>query len=212
MKYILKTNLIFFLFINTINSNGQNKILITKLKIENIPKEINYNGRIKEAITWNDGLGKNLIITCETGAIKNSKSENEGFDYEIYVYHYLLSNKDPKLEWKIYDFVKDCNLDHQAEFIKNTLNITDLNNDKIGEIWIMYKTFCGGDVSPAEMKIIMYQGSQKFAMRGENKVKFSEKESYGGNYSFDKEFIKAPKVFKDYAIKLWNKNILQKWE
>ena len=211
MKYVLKINLLFFLLLSSINLIGQNKILITKLRIENVPKTIKYNGKIKEAITWNDKLGKNLVITCESGALKNTKSESEGFDYEIYAYHYILGKKETKLDWKVYDYIKDCDLDHQAEFIKKTLNVTDLNNDNIGEIWIMYKTFCGGDVSPAEMKIIMYEGSRKFAMRGENKVKFSDKESYGGKYTFDKEFIKAPKEIKEYAIKLWNKNILQKW-
>ena len=39
-------------------------------------------------------------------------------------------------------------------------------------------------------------------------AKFTQVEKY----TFDKEFIKAPKEIKEYAIKLWNKNILQKWK
>lgn len=75
----------------------------------------------------------------------------------------------------------------------------------------MYKTVCHGDVSPCDMKIIMYQGTQKFAMRGQNKVKISKNESIGGKYTFDKAFIEAPKSFTNFALTLWNTNVVQKW-
>ena len=76
----------------------------------------------------------------------------------------------------------------------------------------MYKTVCHGDVSPSNMKVIMYQGLQKYAMRGRNKVKISETETEGGEYTFDKVFVDGPISFRNFAIKLWEKNILQKWE
>ncbi len=47
----------------------------------------------------------------------------------------------------------------------------------------MYKTVCHVDVSPCAMKIIMHQGKQKFAIRGRNKVKVSETETEGGEYT-----------------------------
>lgn len=150
-------------------------------------------------------------MTCETGEYENKKSENEGRDAELFAYHYIISKKLTTQNWKIYDYIKDCPVDIEANFIKNTLKITDLNNDGIGEIWIMYKTVCHGDVSPSDMKIIMYQGKQKFAMRGENKVRISKKESVGGKYTFDKAFNEAPKEFRNFAINLWNTNIFQKW-
>jgi hypothetical protein len=208
MKHMLKTILLFFLLLNSIYLFGQKKYTVTKLKLENIPKEIKYSGKIIDAITWEDDLGKNLVMTCKTEATINLKSEMDGYDVEIYAYHYLLINNKPKFIWKIYDFISDCWTDHVAEFINNTLSVTDLNNDGIAEIWVMYLIACRGDVSPDEMKIIMYQGNQKYAMRGENKVNIPGYSS-GGQYTFDKEFLKAPKAFKDYAIKLWKKNILQ---
>ena len=207
MKQTLKTILLFFLLLNSIYLFGQKKYTVTKLKLENIPKGIKYSGKIIDAITWEDDLGKNLVLTYETETVVDK--ENEEYKFEIYAYHYLLMNNEAKFVWKIYDFVSECPTDHKAEFIKNTLSVTDLNNDGIAEIWVMYLIACRGDISPDEMKIVMYQGSQKYAMRGENKVNIPGYVS-GGKYTFDKEFLKAPKVFKDYAIKLWNKNILQK--
>ena len=212
MKIPNKTKLIFFLVFCSLNIIGQNKIAVTKIDINKIPKEIKYNGKVKSAITWNDKLGENFVLTCETGEFKTKNSENDGRDSEIYACHYIRSKSVIKQNWKIYDFVKDCPVDIEASFLKNTLNITDLNNDGIEEIWIMYKTACHGDVSPCEMKIIMYQQKLKLAMRGQNRVKVSDKEYYGGNYSFDKAFNEAPNYYKDYAKKLWNKNINQKWQ
>ena len=47
----------------------------------------------------------------------------------------------------------------------------------------MYKTAYHGDVSPCAMKIIMHEGKIKFAFRVRNKVKSSEKETEGGEYT-----------------------------
>jgi hypothetical protein len=66
------------------------------------------------------------------------------------------------------------------------------------------------------MKIIMYHGQQKFAMRGQNKV-FSgtddkgKKYYIGGDYKYDKAFADGPKEFLEFAKKLWDKNIMQTW-
>ena len=211
MKFLKKTKLIFFIFFCFIKVVGQNKIIITKIDGNKIPKEIKYNGKIKSTIIWNDKLGENFVLTCETGEFETKNSENDGRDSEIYAYHFIRSKNIIKQNWKLYDYIKDCTVDIEASFLKNTLNVTDLNNDGIGEIWIMYKIVCHGDVSPCEMKIIMYQGKQKLAMRGENRVKVCDKEYYGGNYTFDKAFNEAPRYYRDYARNLWNKNINQKW-
>ncbi|MGQ7947594.1 M949_RS01915 family surface polysaccharide biosynthesis protein [Flavobacterium sp. WC2509] len=212
MKIPNKKKFIFFLVFCSLKIIGQNKIAVTEIDINKIPKEIKYNGKVKNAITWNDKLGENFVLTCETGEFKTKNSENDFRDSEIYAYHYIRYKSVIKQNWKIYDFVKDCSLDIEASFLKNTLTITDLNNDGIGEIWIMYKTACTGDVSPCEMKIIMYQEKQKLAMRGQNRVKVSDKEYDGGKYTFDKAFNEAPNYYRDYAKRLWNKNVNQKWQ
>ena len=110
------------------------------------------------------------------------------------------------------DFVKHCEFDIKASFIKNSFAVTDLNNDGKAEVWMMYKTSCTSDVSPSDMKIIMYEGEKKYAIRGKNKVKISDKAYEGGEYTFDEIFKKGPLAFRDYATKLWKKNILETWE
>lgn len=112
--------------------------------------------------------------------------------------------------WKLYDFVKDCPVDIDAEFYNQFPKVTDLNKNDVPEVWIMYKTGCHGDVSPVTLKLIMYEGNKKYAMRGENKVQVGTDNYLGGEYKFDKSFNSAPDVFKNFAIKLWKENIDKK--
>lgn len=76
----------------------------------------------------------------------------------------------------------------------------------------MYKTVCHGDVSPVTMKIIMYEGNKKYAVRGDTRVSVSEGHTMGGEYTFDDAFKNGPAAFREYAKKLWAKNVVEKWE
>ncbi|MFC6095555.1 M949_RS01915 family surface polysaccharide biosynthesis protein [Flavobacterium qiangtangense] len=204
LKYT--TPILFFFFLSS-RGIGQHKITIATIDAGKIPKEIKYSGNIKSGITWNDRLGENFAVTSETGEFESKAADNGGRDAALYAYHFIRSNNTIEQNWKLYDYVKDCPLDIEASFLTNTLHVTDLDNDGIGEIWVMYKLACTGDVSPSEMKIIRYEGKHKAAMRGESRVKISETEYDGGNYTFDKAFNDAPGYFREYAKKMWTKNI-----
>ena len=201
---------LFILFLGcSMESAGQGQITLSKLDISNLPKEIKYEGKINNAVRWKDGSGDNIIITTETGPYSSKTEKDEDSkDAELFAYHFISEGDSIKLTWKIYDFIKACPLDIEANFIKNTLQVTDLNNDGSGEVWLMYKTACRSDVSPSDMKIIMYQKQQKFAMRGQNKVQVSEMEFSGGDYKFDKGFTEGPNEFRVFAKSMWDKNLM----
>jgi len=234
MKNIPTLLLILILFSNCKSDKKEENLIISKteekevpfvLNVEKIdstqfPKSIKYEGFIKNAVRWKDKLGDNIVITTETGYHINKKFEHEtddGSDAELFAYHFIVSKNEVKQTWKVYDFISDCPVDIVASFVKNTFQVTDLNHNGIAETWLMYKTTCHGDVSPCDMKIIMYEGQLKYAMRGESKVEVGildngEKQYLGGSFKFDENFIKGPKVFKEFAQKLWNENLIEKWE
>lgn len=185
-------------------------VVVTKAQL---PKSVVYKGKLVKALKYTDKAGEHLVLTTETGETQHPNSESgDGRDAALYAYHYLVTNNTYKATWQVYDFVNDCPVDINANFVSNTLQVTDINNNGIAEVWLMYKTMCHGDVSPSDMKIIMYEGEKKFAMRGRNKVKLSAKEYEGGEYSFDQAFKSAPAGFRKYAAALWNKNILETWK
>jgi len=194
------------------SSFGQ--IKVTQLNIKTIPKTIHYPGHVINAVHYIDKEGEHMVITTETGETPSKGSENgDDRDAALYAYHYNISNNtEPKLSWQTYDFIKECPVDIKANYVPNTFAITDLDNNGKAEVWLMYKTVCHGDVSQSYMKIIMHEGNKKYAIRGENKVRLSEKEYVGGEYTFDEAFKKGPELFRQYAIGLWKKNLLETWK
>ena len=187
------------------------QIRLTQLDKKTIPKKIYYTGQIVNAVSFKDSLGHNIVITTETGETQ-SKVEPDSRDAALYAYHFYSKGDSIQTSWKINDYIKDCPVDLKANYIKHTFAVTDLNKDGKAEVWLMYKTVCHGDVSPSDMKIIMYEAGNKYAVRSTNKVKVSEKDYMGGEYKFDEAFKKAPEVFKVYATQLWKKNIMETWE
>jgi len=195
-------------------------LVVNKIDSTQFPASIKYEGFIKNAVRWKDKSGDNIVITTETGIYRNEKLKHEfedGSDAELYAYHFTLSNNVATQTWRVKDFIADCPVDITASFVKNTFKITDLNKNGIAEVWLMYKTVCHGDVSPSNMKIIMYEGNNKYAMRGENKVQVgsdvNDKASFiGGEYKLDANFKNGPKVFKEYAQNLWKENLMEKWD
>lgn len=190
-----------------------------KADLKNLPKGITYEGKVKDAIRYTDSLGDNIVITTQTGAYVSNRfvHETEGQDAELFAYHYLVKNGVATQTWKVYDYVSDCPVDMELAFLKGTFQVTDLDKDGHNEVWLMYKHCCHGDVSPCGMKVIMYEGTKKYAMRGENKVFGGTDDKgadhyMGGGYEFDPAFNGAPAVFRNYAKALWEKNIMQKWD
>ena len=208
----MKNIFIGLLLITTQYTLGQGKIALTHLTKSELPKGITFKGNLKEAVRWTDKSGVNLVITCETEEAVSKTAPSEDYrEKYLFAHHYLLFEDSIKQTWKVTDYIKECPLDIAADFVKNTFQVTDLDKDGVGEVWMMYLLTCTGDVSPAEMKIILYEGTQKHAMRGENKVDIGNGEFVGVDYKFDKAFNQAPTVFRDFAKKLWNANVMAKW-
>lgn len=195
-------------------------LVVNKIDSTQFPASIKYEGFIKNAVRWKDKSGDNIVLTTETGIYFNDKLKHESddsSDAELYAYHFVISNNNAKQTWTVKDFIADCPVDITASFVKNTFKVTDLNKNGIAEVWLMYKTVCHGDVSPSNMKIIMYEGNNKYAMRGENKVQVgsdvNDKASFiGGEFKLDANFKNGPKVFKEYAQNLWKENLIEKWD
>ena len=182
---------------------------LQKLDKSAMPMYVKYTGKIQNAVRWTDSLGDNVVVTTETGA--SATTDGTGSTAALYAYHYLMLDS-VKLIWRVYDFIKSCDVDMKVNFIKNTFAVTDLDKDGTAEIWLMYKTVCHGDVSPSDMKIIMYEGGKKHAIRGTNRVYLGGNEYMGGEYTLDDAFKKTAEVFRKYAAQLWKKNINETWE
>ena len=201
----------------SLHKKKPDSLVISAIDVPQIPKSINFLGKFQQGYKWTDASGENIVFLTETEQYRNKTIKHESedsSDAELYAYSYHLSNSSPKMNWKISDFVHDCGVDIEANFIDNSLKITDLNNNGIAEVWTIYKVSCKGDISPSEMKIIMYEGNQKYAIRGESLVKtgteeHGESQLIGGDYKMDDQFRTGPEVFRKFGKKLWQENMLE---
>ena len=175
----------------------------------NLPKNIKYQGKLVQAMQYQDKTGTFLSLTTQTGA-QSQKGDDEFKQAHLYAYVYQLkANAAPLLLWQLHDLVTDCNLDMVADFVPGSFAITDLDKNGTAEVWVTYRLGCRGDVSPSELKIIAHEGKTKYAMRGIGKITVGKQAQHDGGVITSNDFTKAPVVFKQYAGKLWNKYLLE---
>jgi len=165
-----------------------------------IPASIKYDGKIVSGARWEDKNGQNVLIICET----EISSKGDERSKELFAYQYIINGEDAKMLWKVNDFVKDCPLDLSLSLIPGSVSVTDINKDGIAENTFLYRMSCKGDVSPDDMKLIMHQGENKYAIRGE-RILLMDGKKYGGTMNTDPSFNKAPSGFFAYAREQWKK-------
>ena len=172
-----------------------------------LSSELKHQGNIVKAFMWNENLLENYILYCETDVYNSSGNFPDGKNKEFYIYYYIVQNGETTLMWKINDFVKDCEFDLETHFINEALTVTDLDENGVNEIWTMYRFGCKSDVSPWPLKLIMYEGNEKYAIRGETRdyVQSYNKEEDSPKKT-DVKFKNADSRILEYAINLWKKN------
>jgi len=178
---------------------------------------INTKGNVVQVHRYEDRTGSNLIILTETDIESRPDPADKDFTLrskELYARRYVYDRDREELKsaWQVTDFVRDCPLyDISVSFIGDAFRITDLNGDGLSEIWMVYTLACRGDTSPKTMKIIMYEGDRKYALRGETRSLVADfgdpaKNEYaGGDYVPDAAFNAAPPAFLSFAKELWEK-------
>lgn len=168
------------------------------LELKNVPKDLIFKGQATKSYTFSDIEGKHLIVVAETGELQKSKSSDVK-EMELYVYHFLQKEKEWVEVWKAQDFVRDCEFDLVLGICPESMEITDLDKDGIAEISFAYYLTCTSDVSPYTMKLLLYEGTSKYALRGTAKVMDVE-----SKFTIDPAFKVAPTSFLDFAKEKWH--------
>jgi len=188
------------------------KELQMDIKAADLPK---VKGKVVKAVRYEDNSGQNLILLTETDVVEKPCPDCPMFpprSKELYAYCFSFDPRELvfKQEWLVTDFVRDCNLNTMSvAFILDAFRITDLNADGKAEIWMTYILECSGDPSPKTMKIIMYEGNLKYAVRGKTRALVGDfgnpqKNVYdGGEYELDPVLKTAPVEYVKFAKELW---------
>ena len=172
-----------------------------KYGIDKVPEDIKYQGSVVAMAKWEDKLGSNVLFITETAEKSNEDSRSK----ELFGYHYISDHTESSLLWKINDFINDCPVDLTLEYLNGSLIITDLDKNGIGESSFLYKMSCKGDVSADDMKLLMHEDKNKYAVRGSMKLMMNGQELEKGSMMIDPAFDKAPEEFLAFAKKQWSK-------
>ncbi len=193
--------------------NSNKSIKIEVLSYDDIPRALDFRGTVIEALKWSDSMGENILIQTVTGHFTWKDYEDDSTDYmtqdksELYIYLFQKSNGDDsyKRKWRVYDYIECFGVDRFTGFVPQATTITDLDNNGITEIALPYVLICRGGMDPGVMKIIMYEGTTKYALRGSTRIGCKTEHPYGGEYE-PSDNLKKNKLFMDFLSKHWNRN------
>lgn len=204
-----------------------------------IPASIKVKGTVQEVWKWKDNAGENLLITTYVAPYddtEKNKFGEEGQTAELHAFHYAKQGTGEYAQvWMMNDQEKSCPFDITCQFVPGSTTITDLDNNGIAEIKIQYLITCRSDVSPAAIKLIMYENGKKYALRGNSWIPYSPDFKFDvtednanlekmlkakdeteemlrsfGRYETEKEFNNAPPEFIIHARKEWLKYVKEK--
>ncbi|WP_157530796.1 M949_RS01915 family surface polysaccharide biosynthesis protein [Hymenobacter norwichensis] len=213
------------------------------IKLADIPAKLRLPGQLQEAWRWTDANGENLLVVFRT--VSSSKQQlatpspdssavEDMHDFErtarIMARQYVRQPSQNNYQelWRLQDAVTDCALDMTLRLQPGSTAITDLDQNGRSETTLVYALACRGDISGADLKLIMRAGAAKYALRGSSIVqydsipaqqrqpanpccleKFSatqrKEDNTEGYYQTEAEFQPAPPAFLAFARQHWQK-------
>jgi hypothetical protein len=158
-------------------------------------------GTLVDGLSWQDAEGEHRVLFTANAVQMNKNDQQSG---AVYVYCFIKNGAGWKKKWEVKDKIENCEVDATCEFLPGSFTITDNDGNNSGEVTFLYKLSCKGDVSPDEKKLIMYEGTNKYAIRGSTILQFAEGKE-GGDKKIDASFTKAAKPLLDFANSQWDK-------
>lgn len=168
-----------------------------------IPSECDYDGNLIDCYSWNDSNGENFFLrTMEEPELAETLDEGTLFySQNLHAYHYIKDDAGKiALSRDLLDFVKECDFDIILYHLDD-IQLTDLDEDNVGEILFGYRQSCTSDVSPSNQKVFIFENGDKYGLRGT-----AEALGHGGEYEPGEEFNSAPDGFLESAEQYWKKN------
>ena len=156
------------------------------------------NGSITGTYLFKDKLGSHALLLLR----KNKTLKNKLDNISLQAMQFSLKDSSWGQEWIIKDNLLCEGLDLDADFIKSLTRITDLDSNGIAETTVAYHLACLGGIDTKPTKVIMRQGKEKYAIRGESIVKIEGSKPFGGSFVSDKSLDLKP-TFKWHLMEIW---------
>ncbi|MBG8553219.1 M949_RS01915 family surface polysaccharide biosynthesis protein [Hymenobacter guriensis] len=194
-------------------------------------------GQVLELKRWMDANGPNLLRISRSSVQTlpaGLDDPNDTQSVSLYARQYVQRAGKWEELWHLQDAVEQCAFDMWLGPVPGAAAITDLDVDGRTETTLVYKLVCRSDVSPADLKLIMREGSAKYALRGHTVVQYDsvpaaqripanaccldtisaarleeEYELLMGRYETEKAFRQAPPAFLRFARQHWRRWVVE---
>lgn len=168
-----------------------------------VPAGIKVPGTVQRTVRWTDAKGDHLaVFSTEEKVVQ--KKDMPFTTRGLHVTVFTSKNGKFKKGRTIREIVPNCPFDNTNEFRETSVGVTDIDKNNIGELTFAYAHGCRSDVSPLGFKLLMLEGTKKYALRGTTRVNPGDG-LVGGEFTPD--FKKAPAGFAEHAEKVWKKHV-----
>ncbi len=157
-------------------------------------------------LRFTDKAGAAHVVRFELSAQKQRKVDDL---VERNRYLTVTHSAGKKQLFRAKDFVERCEFDLTLEVIEGSIRLTDLDDDGEPEVSFIYRTACRSDVSPLTAKLLLYEGSTQYALRGTTRERVGEREYVGGEFTVDPSFEQGPRPFIEFARAQWKSFIVE---
>jgi hypothetical protein len=205
-------------------------LLLNKVAFKDIPNQISVPANTVSSYKWKDKEGENYLIL--TNLKKDTSIDHAIFGGRwktgyIEVFHYVKKGENIKLLTYIKDNAKACDGSYLNGFITNSITLTDLNANGIGEITLQYNYACRSDIIPPYKTLLFFEngivsslygimmnnilkGKIKTEMNWDRVPESEKKEIYNFGYYQNEENIRhnSEQILK-HIRKQWNLHIFE---
>lgn len=175
-----------------------------------------FSGNLQKAISWHDELGENILLFTEQKIVTvepDGPVDSYYSKLELFVYHYFEGDGLLRLQRQVYDYMSGCGVKPESGFDFDSLSVTDIDQNGIGEISFVYKLLCNRENwGGSQVKLIMLENGQKFALRSEGRMQENGSIHNDSNvpapgkiwsYTIDTMYEQAPPDFLKYSQLCW---------
>ena len=120
-----------------------------------------FEGEVVTQKRWRDAQGEQTALLT-----RNEK--------ELFVYHYRRDEAGVRLVQSTTDHVKDCTDDITLAFLDDAIAVTDVDNDRVGELTFAYETACRTDVSPVNLHVVLWVDGKSYYVQGYNTLELGD--------------------------------------
>lgn len=191
----------------TLNESGFEILNFEKSELKKLK---DLKGEFKHAIKWKDNKGENLFIfTLENSFIQWDMEEEGMGDYvNIFnAYHFLVDGKKYLLQKNYLNITPECGsppFSLESDYIADSFEISDINNNEQAEISFMYYFNCSSEINPKSLKLVFIDQDKTYSVSGSEYLKQYYPDS--GKRFFGAEFKGATDEIINFVTKKWDKH------